>query len=241
VPFVSEALAVSVVSVCPDQHRLYLTVSTRANQVIPMQVTPMQVTRRAASRPAATRCSTWVLALALMSSYPALGQEQISVIDALGMDDPIAYAESAGIPEIAAEATVLDADGNVLREGTNTWTCVAVPQAPMCVDPQWMALMSALMSGDEEFKASSVGLSYMLRGDAGASNTDPFATGPSPDNDWVVTGPHIMLISPDPGELAGIPTEPSGGGPYVMWSGTAFAHVMIPVEGDAVRMPEKGQ
>ena len=152
------------------------------------------------------------------------------------MDDPIAYAESAGIPEIAAEATILDADGHVLREGTNTWTCMAIPQAPMCVDPQWMALVSALMNGDGTFEATSVGLSYMLRGDAGASNTDPFATGPASDNDWVVTGPHIMMISPDPSTLAGIPRAPSGGGPYVMWDGTPFAHVMIPVEGGAVNM-----
>jgi hypothetical protein len=188
----------------------------------------------------ASRCCALVLTLALLSSSPALGQEQSSAPDAPGMDAPIAYAESAGIPEIAAEATILDADGNVLREGTNEWTCMTIPQAPMCVDPQWMALVSALMSGDETFEATEVGLSYMLRGDAGASNTHPFATGPTPDNDWVVTGPHVMLISPDPAALTGIPTEPSGGGPYVMWSGTPFVHVMIPVEGDAVEMPEGG-
>lgn len=185
----------------------------------------------------ASRCSALVLTLTLLSS-PALGQEQPPATD---MDDPIAYAESAGIPEIATEATILDAEGNVLREGTNEWTCMAMPQAPMCVDPQWMALMSALMSGDEAFEATEVGLSYMLQGDAGASNTDPFATGSTPDNEWVVTGPHLMLISPDPSALTGIPTDPSGGGPYVMWGGTPFAHVMIPVEGNAVSMPVRGQ
>ena len=68
------------------------------------------------------------------------------------------------------------------------------------------------------------------------SNTDPFATGPTDDNHWVVTGPHIMLISPDPNTLSGLPTDPSGGGPYIMWHGTPFAHVMIPVVGDAVSM-----
>lgn len=194
----------------------------------------------------ASRFSALVLACALLVSSPALGQEQPPTPGAPGsgdpgMNDPIAYAESAGIPEIAAEATVLDADGNVLREGTNTWTCMAIPQAPMCVDPQWMTLMSALMNGDKAFEATEVGLSYMLRGDAGASNTDPSATGPTPDNDWVVTGPHIMLIAPNPSTLAGIPTEPSGGGPYVMWSGTPFAHVMIPVEGNAVTMPDRAR
>ena len=190
--------------------------------------------------------SSIAVALALVAVLVAgctdgVAAPEISVTDAPGMDDPIAYAESAGIPEIAAEATILDANGNVLREGTNEWTCMAVPQAPMCVDPQWMALVGALMSGNEEFEATQVGLAYMLRGDAGASNTDPFATEPTQENEWVVTGPHLMLISPDPSTLAGIPTEPSGGGPYVMWPGTPFAHVMIPVEGNAVSMPVKGQ
>lgn len=176
-----------------------------------------------------------------MLSTPAPGQGQAPTADAPGLDDPVAYAKSAGIPEIAAEATIRDASGNVLRDGTNEWTCMAVPRAPMCADPQWMSLVGALMSGNEEFNATSVGLAYMLRGDDGASNTEPFATEPTSDNEWVVTGPHVMLVSPDPSTLAGIPTEPSGGGPYVMWPDTPYAHVMIPVEADAVTMQRNGQ
>ena len=174
-----------------------------------------------------------LLLLIALSSAPAFGQSNAAPAPGL----TIAYAESAGIPEIAAESTILDAGGAVIREGTNEWTCIAIPKAPMCVDQQWMALMGALMSGDESFRPTSVGISYMLQGDAGTSNTDPSATGPSPGNEWVVTGPHIMLIYPDPAALAGLPTEPSGGGPYVMWPGTPFAHVMVPVERGAVSMP----
>jgi hypothetical protein len=176
------------------------------------------------------------LALACLTANAASAQDHSSSADAPTINDPVAYAESAGIPEIADEATILDAGGNVLREGTNEWTCIAMPDAPMCVDPQWMALVGALMSGDDTFEATEVGISYMMRGDAGTSNIDPFATEPTPDNEWVVTGPHLMLISPDPAALAGLPTEPSGGGPYVMWPNTPFVHVMIPVEADAVSM-----
>lgn len=182
-----------------------------------------------------------LLSISLLLSTPALGQEQAPDSDAPTIGDPIAYAESAGIPEVAADATILDADGNVLREGSNEWTCMAVPQMPMCLDSQWMAFVSAHMSGDEEFEVTSVGLGYMLRGDAGASNIDPYATGPTTDNEWVVTGPHLMLITPDPSILAGIPTDPSGGGPYVMWPDTPFAHVMIPIEGNAVEMHQAGE
>jgi hypothetical protein len=154
-------------------------------------------------------------------------------------DNPIAYAESAGIPAIAADATILDGEGNVLREGTNGWTCMAMPGAPMCVDRQWMSWLDAYINRRDEVEVTAVGISYMLRGDEGASNIDPFAEGPTADNEWVVTGPHMMLIVPDPELLAGIPTDPAGGGPYVMWRGTPFVHVMIPVEGNSVH-PHEG-
>ncbi len=68
----------------------------------------------------------------------------------------------------------------------------------------------------------------MLAGDEG-SNIDPFAEAPTPDNEWVVEGPHIMIVVPDPAMLQGIPTDPNNGGPYVMWKGSPYAHIMIPV------------
>jgi hypothetical protein len=150
--------------------------------------------------------------------------------------DPIAYAESAGIPEIASDATILDAEGNVLREGSNGWTCMAMPGEPMCVDRQWMSWLDAYINQRDNVEVTAVGLAYMLRGDEGASNIDPFAEGPTPDNEWVTTGPHLMIIVPDPALLAGIPTDPSGGGPYVMWRDTPFVHVMIPLERGGVHM-----
>lgn len=58
-----------------------------------------------------------------------------------------------------------------------------------------------------------------------------------PDNQWVRTGPHLMVIVPDKALLEGIPTDPRAGGPYVMWKDTPFAHVMIPVTDDAIQMP----
>jgi hypothetical protein len=152
------------------------------------------------------------------------------------IDDPIAFAESAGIPEIAADATILDADGNVLREGTNQWTCIAHPGGPMCADEQWMSWMDAYIHQRDDVEVTAVGISYMLRGDVGVSNIDPFAEAPTAYNEWVHTGPHLMMIVPDEALLAGIPTDPSYGGPYVMWRDTPFVHVMIPVDGDSVHM-----
>jgi hypothetical protein len=49
---------------------------------------------------------------------------------------------------------------------------------------------------------------YMLRGDKGASNTDPFAMGPATNNNWVVTPAHIMVLSADAKTLDMYPTDP---------------------------------
>lgn len=169
--------------------------------------------------------------LLLLSWSDGAAQEIVSP------DDPVAYAESAGIPEIAEEATILDAEGNVVREGTNEWTCMAIPGGPMCVDAQWMSWLDAYVNQRDQVEVTGVGLAYMLQGDGGVSNIHPYAEEPTADNQWVATGPHIMLIVPDPALLAGLPTEPSAGGPYVMWKDTHLVHVMIPVEEGAIHMP----
>jgi hypothetical protein len=154
----------------------------------------------------------------------------------------IQNAMSAAPPEIAANATIMDwpaAEGGeptVLQPGTNGWTCFPnTPAAtgasgddPMCLDGAWLAFADAWMKKTTP-NITSVGLGYMLQGDRGGSNTDPYATGPTPDNQWVTTGPHIMLVVPDTRLLDVLPTDPQSGGPFVMWKGTPYAHVMMPV------------
>ena len=98
----------------------------------------------------------------------------------------------------------------------------------MCLDKVWVAWADAWMN-KKPFKATGTGIAYMLAGDAGASNIDPYATAATPDNQWVVEGPHIMVIVADAAQLAGLPTDPNSGGAYVMWKGTPYAHIMVPV------------
>jgi hypothetical protein len=38
-----------------------------------------------------------------------------------------------------------------------------------------------------------------------------------------------MIIVPDPALLAGVPTDPENGGPWIMWQGTEYVHVMVPL------------
>ena len=146
----------------------------------------------------------------------------------------IAEALTAAPAGIFATATVSDLEGNILREGTSDYTCFPAPDGlagPMCMDAEWRRWMAAWMSG-KPFTAEHVAIAYMLAGDGpegGASNIDPAATQPTADNEWVVEGPHMMVITPNPAVFADLPTVIETDGPYVMWTGTPYVHLMVPV------------
>ena len=145
----------------------------------------------------------------------------------------IARAMQAAPLTISRGATVVDADGvTVLRKGSNGWTCrpSAGPGSthPECDDEVWMRLMHALEM-KHDFQTDRVGISYMLAGDDNVSNTDPFDTKQDAGEVWVQEGPHLMIVVPDPKSLEGMSDNPNNGGPYVMYKGTPYAHIMIPV------------
>ena len=106
--------------------------------------------------------------------------------------DAVADALSAAWPGMAENATVVDWEGNVLREGSNGFTCFPTPptlegKAPMCMDSEWMEWADA-WSNKKDYAADKLGISYMLAGDGGASNIDPYAEGPTEDNEWIREG-----------------------------------------------------
>jgi hypothetical protein len=150
--------------------------------------------------------------------------------------DPIASAESAAPASISKNATIVSVDAKgamqVLRKGSNGWTCM--PDAPttpgpdpMCMDAN-AAKWAEAWIGHKPPPAGTVGVMYMLEGGTDASNTDPYATKPSAD--WIKTGPHIMVVGSKE-VLAGYPAgaKPDTSAPYVMWAGTPYAHLMVPV------------
>ncbi len=145
----------------------------------------------------------------------------------------LADALSAAPPTLRATVTVMDWNNNVLQEGTSNYTCFPTPpqlqgKAPMCFDAPWLEWADA-WTNKKPFQAKTIGISYMLAGDEGASNIDPYAEGETADNQWIVEGPHLMIIVPDAQLLDALPTDPSLGGPYVMWKGTPYAHIMVPI------------
>jgi len=157
--------------------------------------------------------------------------------------EKIAQAESASPPEIGKHATIMDwpaAKGEKsreLRKGTNGWVCYpSTPETlgaasgddPMCLDKEWQEWAGA-WEGHTAPKVSGTGIAYMLKGDKGASNTDPYAMGPTKDNHWVTSPPHVMVLYSDLKMLDAFPTDPMNGGAWVMWKGTPYAHLMVPV------------
>jgi len=138
---------------------------------------------------------------------------------------PKAIAKDAGVVRV-------DKDGKMrtLRESKNGFTCMVIATDKMCNDANSMEFFGAMMKG--ETPTDKVGISYMLAGDQGASNTDPKATGKTADNHWVVTGPHIMVTGTASKSL-GYPetadADPTK--PYMMWAGTPYEHAMVPVGG----------
>ena len=144
----------------------------------------------------------------------------------------ITQALSAAPEAVAKRAAVvrMEADGSMrsLRSGDNGFTCVIMGTDKMCNDRNSMEFVHAMMKHLPP--PNKVGISYMLAGDEGASNTDPFANGKTADNHWIVTGPHIMVFGPPSKALGYTETkDPDPNKPYMMWAGTPYEHAMIPV------------
>ena len=181
------------------------------------------------------RAVTLLFAVALLPISACAGDEKSPVAEApsaSGEMDKKADALRATWPGMTKGATVVDWEGNVLQEGTNGYTCLPTPpmltgNAPMCMDDEWMKWANAWQNKGE-YSAESLGISYMLAGDEGASNIDPYAEGPTDDNEWIKEGAHLMILAPA-AMLEAYPTDPENGGPYVMWKGTPYQHLMVPV------------
>lgn len=172
------------------------------------------------------------------------GPEDISHLSA---EWQIEAYSTAGPSFIGENATILSVDGTVLREGTNGWTCMPgnprpVPEGgwgsaheamPVCGDSEAFKWMMAYMNNTEHDMLHD-GYMWMLHGDMGEDNTKAGVLNKADAEDpanWIESGAHLMRMPKDPSSLDGMTTDFRSGAPYVMFSGTPWAHLMIPVEG----------
>ncbi|WP_228276376.1 hypothetical protein [Dechloromonas sp. H13] len=152
----------------------------------------------------------------------------------------IKSAMRAAPKKVGATATIIamGADGQMrtLRAGSNGYTCMpdnpATPGPdPMCMDKAALEWAEAWISHKPP-ASGKVGFMYMLSGGTDASNTDPYAAKPEAGNHWIKTGPHVMIVGADAGFYDQYPksADPDTSVPYVMWAGTPYQHLMIPIK-----------
>ncbi len=148
----------------------------------------------------------------------------------------IRNALSAAPEHIAAAAAVWASpplegeEPQVLREGTNGWTCFpSSPNSPgndpRCADLVFLQFVLAIRRG-QSADLSGVGLGYMLQG------------GGSVDERGVQTlGPHTMMVLPAPGPLAeSIRSEtPEGTFVFDVVDGAALVVMPVAAGGETIR------
>ncbi|CAN7718568.1 hypothetical protein [Aminobacter aminovorans] len=145
----------------------------------------------------------------------------------------IAKAVSAAPAEIGNDATIIRlSDGfnpTTVREGKNGWTCaIDLDGGPWCADAVGVEWFKAVYTQGEP--PDKTGFVYMLAGDMGTSNHDPYATDRS---HWVQTGPHVMIVGKAAHEMAAhYPNnvDPDPSHPYVMFPGNKYQHLMLPAD-----------
>lgn len=188
-----------------------------------------------------------VAALTIVFPTPAMASD--SAMPAMGAKAPassaadqkmIRSAMQAAPKKVSAAATIIavgtDGQMRTLREGSNGFTCMpdnpATPGPdPMCMDKVALEWAGAWMNHKTP-ASGKIGFMYMLSGGTDASNTDPYAAKPSAENHWIKTGPHVMIVGADAAFYDMYPksADPDTAVPYVMWAGTPYQHLMIPIK-----------
>lgn len=172
------------------------------------------------------------------TSQPQANQAAVSNAPASD-EDLIRTAMSVAPEAIAREAAVVvrnpDGSERTLRQGTNGWTCIPdlswTPGTdPVCRDQATMRWVQALVSRQAPPK-DATGISYISAGND-ASNVDPYARRPAPGDQWIRSaGPRLKIVGIPMEQLKNHPSgrNPDTTKPYVMWAGTKYAHLMVPV------------
>ena len=99
----------------------------------------------------------------------------------------------------------------------------------MCMDAN-AAKWAAAWIGHKPPPEGAVGVMYMLEGGTDASNTDPYAEKPTGaerlDQDRPARDDRRLEGD---SRRASVGPKPDTSVPFVMWAGTPYAHLMVPV------------
>src|SRR5262252_4036944 len=115
----------------------------------------------------------------------------------------LAKVKTAAPGDIVAKATIVmtqDGKERSLQNGTNGFTCfISGDGTPLCGDEAGIAWFKAI--GSQSDPPNKIGFIYMLAGDTGTTNHDPYQK--ATHQHWVQTGPHVMIVGPMVREMSG--------------------------------------
>jgi Tol biopolymer transport system component len=163
-------------------------------------------------------------------------------------EELIASAMSAAPEAVSGDATIMMAGPGgaqrVLREGSNGYTCMpdnphTPGNMPMCTDAAGMAWAMSLAMRQDPPAGAPPSVAYMMQGSAFPSIDDPGAGEAPGGAAWFRTGPMLMLMN--------VPVLPQGQrvsevnveAPFVMYAGTPYEHLMIPVRPPQRTVPHR--
>lgn len=167
----------------------------------------------------------------------ALSLAPLAIADEMSKEEKIESAMSAAPMRIAKNATILDADGTILREGSNKWTCKpggppGSKEYPICNDPVFVKWSETVWQG-KPFSTDVVGYSYMLAGGFAPNVFDPNIPKSDAGENSHHEGPHMMLIMPSHDLLAHLSGDPKDDDIFVAFKNTEYEIVIIPL-GDPI-------
>lgn len=174
-----------------------------------------------------------VLGMVFRTAAQAQGPDHSSATDAREtIEAKIARALSAGPPEVAQSARIVDTDAQsrmtVLREGSNGFTCMpgnpkVVGEPPMCMDAASMQWAADFKAHKPKPTNTVLGITYMWAGATQRSDTDPFDSASPP----IPIGPHWMIMRPFDPKATGLPVTHRETGAYIMWAASPYAHAHV--------------
>ena len=144
-----------------------------------------------------------LLVMTFLLAGAAQAEAQHSV---MSDEELMADLKGAAPPNVVEHATIMNMGSDnkmkVVREGNNGWTCMDPGGGPMCADKAAMEWAQA------------------------------YAKEETADNNWVKTGPHVMIVGAPQDMMQAYPRDakPDPTKPYVMWPGTPYEHLMLPVQ-----------
>jgi hypothetical protein len=147
----------------------------------------------------------------------------------------IDLALSAAPPSISNNATVLvpGKDGNFVeaKKGSNGFTCLPdIPETPkpdpMCLDPAATQWAMSLLKGEAKPSNTVPGIGYMGRGGQHWEKDGKMFMKEQPGAKIVDEPPHWMIFWPFDSKTTALPQSHTDK-TYIMFEGTAYAHLMI--------------